>query len=274
MPRTIVLLLVLSFTSVLTIAQTSPRLPKEPYPSTNTPGEANPASVSDLNAQLIWLMAVSPGPSDDALTTTARGAYREATLGKAGADAQANVSTILSDFRKRHDSLAADYNALIPTISRDDVWREYRDFRVKVNDLVASTMRAINDALPTSAAPLHTAIEEQKRAINVTTYNSTADTNYASNPRTAETGFAMFEGTITSAFGGNHTTSAYATAVIVGMVPGCPGKVVPMALPVTGQAPVLGPRMHPWEYVNFQYTTLLTGSPGVGIMVNCEMSAQ
>ena len=275
MPKSIVLLLVLSSTSLLTTAQTSQKLPKEPYPSMNTLGDTDPASVSDLNAQIIWLMAVSPAPADTAEVTMARSAYQRAGLGKLGATDQAKLTSILADFRKRHDAFAADYNTLVPSIGRDDVWHEYRDFRIKVNDLVEETMRAINDALPGNAAQLHTTIEEQKRSINLTTYKSSADAAYASNPRTAATGFAMIEGTVTNANrdGDRRSALAYATAVIVGMVPGCPGKVVPVVLPVSGGAPVNGPATHPWEYVNFQYTTRPTG-PGIGIMVNCEMTVR
>jgi hypothetical protein len=272
MPK-IIALLVLIFAPLFTAAQTSPKLPKDPYPTVNTPGDTDPASVSDVNAQLVWLMAVSPAPKDTAEVAMARSAYQRAGLGKLGADDQARLNSVLADFRKRHDSFAADYNALIPTISRDDVWREYRDFRIKVNDLVAETMRAVNDALPGSGAELHTTIEEQKRSTNLTTYKSSVDTNYASNPRTASTGFAMLEATVSDA-GHSGRLPAYATAVIVGMVPGCPGKVVPMVMPTTGQPPVEGPKSHPWEYLNFQYTTRIAGSPGVGIMVNCELPAR
>jgi hypothetical protein len=271
MPKSIVLLLVLSFTSLLTAAQTSQKLPKEPFPSMNTPGETDPAAVSDVNAQLIWLIAVSPGTLDSPEVASARSSYQRAGLGSLGAADEAKLNSILTDFRTRHDAAAAAYNALIPTISRDDVWHEYRDFRIKVNDLVAETLRSINDSFPASAAQLHTTIEEGKRSINLTTYKSSVDTDYASNPHTTSTGFAMIEGIVTNTAPGSKSSKSYATAVILGMVPGCPGKVVPMVLPANGQPPVAGLRMHPWEYVNFQYTGSVAGSPGIGTTVQCEM---
>jgi len=276
MPRAGLLLFIILVSIQVAIAQPSPQLPKDPYPSVNTPGDANPAAVSDLNAQLIWLMAASPAANDSADVAAARKSYQHAGLGYLGAADQVKLNVVLADFRSLHDAFAAAYNALMPTISRDDVWHEYRDFRIKVNDLVAETFRSINDSFPNSAAQLHTTIEEAKRSINLTTYNSSTDTSYASNARTAATGFAMIQGTVSNAVSRSNNKSPapdYATAVIVGMVPGCPGKVVPVILPTTGQPPVEGPKTHPWEYVNFQYTTRLAGSPGLGIMVNCEITA-
>jgi len=275
MPKAIYLLLLLVVSNFLAIAQTAPQMPKEPYPTVNTPGEANPAAVTDINAQWIWLMAVSPAAKDSPEVTAARRSYQRAGLGPLSAADESKLNAMLGEFRSRHDDFAAAYNSLIPSVSRDDVWHEFRDLRIKINDLVAETIRSINDAFPNAAGQLHTTIEEGKRSINLTTYNSSADKNYASNPRTAATGFAMVQGTVTNATsqaGAKPPAVAYVTAVIVGMVPGCPGKIVPLVMPMTGGPPVEGPKTDKWDYMNFQYTTRLAGSPGIGMMVNCEMT--
>jgi hypothetical protein len=41
-------------------AQAAPQRPADDFPSLNTPGETTPQAVSDLNAQLIWLLAAAP----------------------------------------------------------------------------------------------------------------------------------------------------------------------------------------------------------------------
>ncbi|HZD31219.1 MAG TPA: hypothetical protein VE779_06115, partial [Candidatus Angelobacter sp.] len=59
-------------------AQAAPQRPADDFPSLNTPGETTPQAVSDLNAQLIWLLAAAPGAHDTPQETTARRAYQQA----------------------------------------------------------------------------------------------------------------------------------------------------------------------------------------------------
>src|SRR5450755_5203295 len=182
MPKVAVLLLLIAICPLLATAQSAPQQPPATdFPSVTTPGDTNPEAVSDLNAQLIWLLAAAPSTPDSTEGTAARSEYQRAAFGHLSAQDQAKLSTILGDFRSRHDRFAADYNALVPSISRDDLWSAYRDFRLKVNDLVAETIRTINDAFPESSSRLHTTLEECKRSVSLTVYRSSVDANYASN---------------------------------------------------------------------------------------------
>lgn len=267
MRRSLTLLLVAAFCSVVAFAQTDAP-PPGGFPSVTTEGNSRPETVSDLNAQLIWLMAAAPASQDSPQESAARKEYQHAALGNLNAQQFENLNGILREFRTRHDAFAAEYNALVPSMVRDDVWVEYRNFRNKVNDLVAETIRHLNDSFPSGSSQLHSTIEDAKSHIAVTTYHSSVDTNYSSNPRTTATGFAMFEGAISS----NAKGAGYVTAVVVGMVPGCRGKVFPLVMVSSGAAPIVGPETLPWEYVNFQYTTSTSRAVNLGgMMVNCEM---
>ena len=267
MRRSFTLLLVLAISPLVAFAQTDAPAPGD-FPSVTTAGNSRPETVSDLNAQLIWLMAAAPASHDSPQESAARKEYQRAGLGNLTAQQFESLNGVLREFRTRHDGFAADYNALVPSMGRDEVWVEYRNFRNKVNDLVAETIRRLNESFPAGSSQLHSTIEDAKSNISVTTYHSSVDTNYSSNPRTTATGFAMFQGTISS----NAKGVGYVTAVIVGMVPGCRGKVFPLVMVSSSGAPVLGPKTLPWEYINFQYTMPTSRAVNLeGIMVNCEM---
>ena len=267
MRRLFPLLLVVGFVSLAAFAQTDAPPPGE-FPSVTTTGNTRPETVSDLNAQLVWLMAAAPASNDSPQESAARNEYQREALGKLSVQQLESLGGILREFRSRHDAFAGEYNALVPTMARDDVWVEYRNFRNKVNDLVAETVRHLNDSFPADSSQLHSTIEGAKSHIAVTTYHSSVDTNYSSNPRTTATGFAMFTGTISS----NTKGVGYATAVVVGMVPGCRGKNFPLVMVSSSSAPIVGPMTLPWEYINFQYTTPTSKAAGLaGIMVTCEM---
>jgi hypothetical protein len=254
-------LLIVTLVGVLTVAAQSP---EDKLPTVTTQGTTNPEAISDLNAQLIWLLGAAPGPQDSSNETAARAAYRQTAFGKMDTGTREKLDGLLREFRVRHDALAAEYNARIPSVQREDVWVVYRDFRVKVNDLVAETVRTLYAALPDGGSRWHSTIQETKRTIYLSAYRSSADPEYASNPRTASTGFTYIQGAVS---GGGH----FLTAVIVGMVPGCPGKVYPTV--VIGGASAEGPLLHPREYMNFQRTQA-SAPDNYGIAVQCAIPTQ
>ena len=196
--------------------------------------------------------------------------YLLGAFGGANAANQEKVVAALREFRARHDAIAAEYNALIPSVAREDVWMEYRNFRVKVNDLVAETVRNLYSMFPDSAGLFHTAIEQTKRTIYLSAYKSTADPDYANSPRAAASGFTYIQGAVTGNAIVKHSTTTYVTAVIAGMVPGCPGKVLPTV--TIGGALSEGPHLHPWEYMDFQSTRATTSNKAdYGIAVQCAI---
>jgi hypothetical protein len=267
MRRSFTLFFLIALCSLVAFAQTDAP-PPGGFPAVTTEGNTRPETVSDLNAQLVWLMAAAPSSQDSPQESAARKEYQRGALGNLSAQQSESLNGTLRDFRNRHDASAAEYNALVPSMARDDVWVEYRNFRNKVNDLVADTIRRLNDSFPAGSSQFHSTIEDLKSHISVTTYHSSVDANYSSNPRTTVTGFAIFQGTISS----NTKGVGYVTAVIVGMVPGCRGKNFPLVILSSNTAPIMGPPTLPWEYINFQYTTPTSKAVGLaGIMVNCEM---
>ena len=273
MPKTLLLLLLIAACAMPTVAQS----PSEKLPTVTTGGDLNPEVVSDTNAQLVWLLAASPTALDTDLEKVARSEYQRAAFGALSAPNQAALNATLREFRIRHDAYATEYNALIPSISRDDVWMEYRNFRVKVNDLVAETIRNLYSTFPDSAGPFHTAIEECKRTMYLSSYRSTADPDYATSPRAAATGFTYIQGAVAGRSRApekqNASYGGVITAVIVGMVPGCPGKVVPSVFLGGSDAGADGPHIHPWEYMNFQMTgRVRNAQSGYVIAVNCAIS--
>jgi hypothetical protein len=266
MPKVAILLLLIVTCALCLSAQNA----ADKLPTVTTSGNLNPEVVSDINAQLIWLLAVSPTVKDALDETTARGVYFQYAFGGAKAANQEKVIAALCEFRARHDAIAAEYNALIPSVAREDVWMEYRNFRVKVNDLVAETVRNLYTMFPDSAGQLHTAIEQTKRTIYLSAYKSSADPDYASSPRAAATGFTYIQGAVTGNATIQHSTTTYVTAVIAGMVPGCPGKVFPTV--TIGGALAQGLHLHPWEYMDFQNTRATTSNNAdYGIAVQCAI---
>jgi hypothetical protein len=266
MPRFASLLLLLFCCAFPLLSQS----PADKLPTVTTSGNLNPEVVSDINAQLIWLLASSPTVKDSLDETTARGVYLLDAFGGANASNQQNVAAALREFRVRHDAIAAEYDALIPSVEREDVWMEYRNFRVKVNDLVAETARNLYSMFPDSSSQFHTAIEQTKRTIYLSAYKSSADPDYASSPRAAATGFTYIQGAVTGKAVVRHSTTTYVTAVIVGMVPGCPGKAFP-TVTIEG-ALVQGPHLHPWRYMDFQNTRASrSNEANYGIAVQCAI---
>ena len=82
-------------------------------------------------------------------------------------NASAPLVKLLGDFRSAYDSLVSEFNTRISTVPPNDVWKEYRDFRVKTNDLVAETIRTLNNTFPVDAAALRSAIQRGKEGITV-----------------------------------------------------------------------------------------------------------
>ena len=245
-------LLILLF-SLFAAAQ-SGQGPEDSLPTAGVDGSKNPEAISDINAQLVWLLAASPSASDSAVEQAARQAYQQQAL-KVDAANAAKLNTLLRDFSSQHDALAADYNASAPSISRDELWREYRNFRNKENDLVAVTVRAINDQFPAAAAQFTSTVQEAKRSMQLSFYRSSTNPDYITNPRTAVTGFAYIQGAV-SATSSSGKPTRYQTVLIVGMVPGCPGKVLPKLLNIVGGNAgwTEGPKFSPVEYMSFQNT--------------------
>jgi hypothetical protein len=266
MPRiAIFLLLILCFAFPLFAQSAADKLP-----TVTTGGNLNPEVVSDTNAQLIWLLAASPTVKDSLDEATARNVYLLDAFAGPSAANQEKIVAALREFRTRHDAIASEYNALVPSIARENVWMEYRDFRVKVNDLVSETVRNLYSMFPDSAGQFHTAIEQTKRTIYLSSYKSSADPDYASSPRAAATGFTYIQGAVTGHAAVKHSTTTYVTAVIAGMVPGCPGKVFPTV--TIGGALAQGPHLHPWDYMDFQSTQAAKSNKAeYGIAVQCAL---
>ncbi len=265
MPRFAILLLLLVCSAFPLLSQSA----ADQLPTVTTGGNINPEVVSDINAQLIWLLAAAPTVRDSLDEATARSVYQRLAFGNDAANGQ-KVNAALREFRVHHDAIAAEYNALIPSVAREDVWVEYRNFRVKVNDLVAETVRNIYSMFPDSASQFHTAIEQTKRTIYLSAYKSSSDPDYASSPRAAATGFTYIQGAVTGDTVVKQSATKYVTAVIAGMVPGCPGRVFPTV--AIGGASVEGPHLHPWEYMDFQSTQTITDNKaGYGIAVKCAI---
>src|SRR5664279_2638549 len=266
MAKVSILLLLIVVSPLLTIGQSKLPSASDRLPTVTTPGKTNPETVSDINAQLIWLLGASPAPHDSAMETAARSAYWREAFGNLSFQDQEKLSATLRDFRSHHDAFAAEYNGLVPSISRDDVWKEYRDFRVKVNDLVAETVRTLNDLFPDSAAQFHSTVEVGKSFMFLSSYRSSADPDYATSSRAAATGFTFIQGAVSG--------GPFATGVTVGMVPGCPGKMIPqIRVGTADDSLVMGPPTAPWEYVNFQVTKpIAEHQVKYSSMVNCFIS--
>jgi hypothetical protein len=266
MPKVIILLLLIAANALAAPAQSQSQSAIDKLPTVTTQGDTNPEAVSDINAQLIWSLAASPAPQDTSVETAARSEYQSVAFGRLNVQNQEKLNATLRDFRSRHDAFAADYNAAVPSVSRNDVWEVYRDFRIKVNDLVAETVRALNDQFPDSAAQFQSVIQTCKATMALSAYRSSSDPNYASNPRTAATGFTYIQGAVTN--------GAYTTAVIVGMVPGCPGRVYPQVAIGGSDASVDGPHIHPWQYMHFQQTGRVNRpQTGYVIAVECAIGS-
>lgn len=274
--RTLVVVLLFALPAAVTFAQVDP----SKLPTVATGGNTNPGAISDINAQLIWLLAATVPPGqlsgeesmDDRIAASLM--IRVGTLGTLNPEQGKKLESRLSQFRSAHDALAADYNARISSVAREDVWMEYRDFRVKVNDLVADTIRTLNNDFPDSASSLRSAIQRVRDNVFVSTYKSSTDPDYANSPRTAATGFAYIQGAVAnSAYDPEGKTVHYITAVVTGMVPGCPGKPYPTAT-IDG-AIVEGPKLSPLQYMNFQRTRKSTSErPSYFIAVKCAIPSE
>ena len=269
MPKAAILLLLVPFCVLPAPAQSA----ADKLPTVTTGGNLNPEAVSDINAQLIWLLAASPTVQDSLDEGIARSIYQLDAFAGLNAGNQEKLVSALREFRTRHDAIAAEYNALIPSVAREDVWVEYRDFRVKVNDLVAETVRNLYSMFPESAAQFHTAIEQCKRTIYLSAYKSSVDPDYATSPRAASTGFTYIQGAVASGPAGKQSAAGYVTAVIAGMVPGCPGRVYPqIRIGAESGAWIDGPQQPPLEYLNYQVTKPVGSQSGYLIAVSCALA--
>jgi len=278
MSRPLVVLSLLLTSAILVLAQVDPNK----LPTVTTGGNTNPEAISDINAQLIWLLAAAPGPSvgspnhpDQTIDrSSASTLYQFTALPSVKPNTSEQLVGILGGFRSTYDSLVSDFNTRIASFPRDDVWREYRDFRVKINDLVTDTIRTLNTTFPEDASTLRSEIQRARDTISVSTYKSSSDPDYASNPRTAATGFAYIQGAVSvAAFAGDGKSPVHwVTAVMVGMVPGCPGK--PFATATIDGAYMEGPKIGPWQYMDFQESRKSSSSqPSYFFAVQCAIPA-
>ena len=255
MVRMQVVLSLVFLSAVFAFAQVDP----DKLPTATTQGNTNPEAISDINAQLIWLLAASPGlgvgsspTADEIKNKMAASLLYQLTAFPSGKPrANEQLVGILVGFRTAYGALVSDFNARIASVPRDDVWREYRDFRVKTNDLVTQTIQTLNNTFPDDVASLRSEIQRARDNISVSTFRSSSDPDYANNPHTAATGFAYIQGAVSvSAFTGDSKSPVrWITAVIVGMVPGCPGKPFP-TVTIDGSY-VEGPQSSPFAVHRF-----------------------
>jgi hypothetical protein len=277
MSKALVLAVLLTLCAVSAIAQP----PADKLPTVTTMGNTNPEAISDINAQLIWLIAAAPpsttrmsGPPEQAIDQFSAGMLYRFTAFPAAmsGDRNTKLMEILGNFRSAYDSLINDFNAGIASVPRDDIWKVYRDLRVKTNDLVVATIRTLNNTFPENADSLRNEIQRARDTISVSTYKSSSDPDYANNPRTAATGFAWIQGgvSVAASDGKDETIAHWITVVIEGMVPGCPGKLFPTAT-IDGKY-VEGPKIEPVQYMDFQKTVRSTSSrPGFLLGVKCAI---
>ena len=276
--RATVLLLLIALCPLFASGQS----PSGKSATVTTDGKQNPGAVSDINAQLIWLLAASPAAKDSPDEWKVRFLHQVRAFAHGrdadGARPGAKLAPLLREFRSRHDEIAAQYNALIPSVAREDVWVEYRNFRVKINDLVAETVRNLYNTFPESASSFHTAIEQCKQNITLFSYNSSTDPDYATSPRAATTGFTYIQGAVSSGWLTNvedhkHKEVRSVTVVITGMVPGCPGLVFPnVKIGSVSGAWIEGPKQQTLEYMNFQVTRPLGADEKFWVAVSCEIA--
>ena len=274
MLRPIVVALLFALSAVVALAQVAP---DKLYIDVIS-GKTNPEAIPDVDAQLIWLLAAAPdsptgssGQPDqmmDRFVTTSL--PQRLAFPSVKPNASAPLVKLLGDFRSAYDSLVSEFNTRISTVPPNDVWKEYRDFRVKINDLVAETIRTLNNTFPVDAAALRSAIQRGKEGIIFSTNKSLSDPEYDSDRRNATTGFGYISaGVSVSAF--EHGKSvAWITTVIVGMIPGCPGK--PYATVSVDGSVTEGPQVSPIEYVYFLHTDRANSmSPSYSRSVQCAV---
>lgn len=108
MPKVAILLLLIACCGLAATAQSA----ADKLPTVTTGGNLNPEVVSDINAQLIWLLAASPTVKDSQDEATARNVYLLDAFGGANGANQEKLVDALREFRARHDAIAAEYNAL------------------------------------------------------------------------------------------------------------------------------------------------------------------
>lgn len=249
--RPLVVVLVLILSTIIAFAQSD----SDKLPLVSIGGSTNAEAVSDINAQLIWLLAATAKPGErgreeymDAMT--AGMLIRVSAFGTLDQEQQQKLASILSQFRSTHDSLAADYNSRISEVGRESVGKEYQDFRVKVNDLVADTMRTLNSTFPDSAASLHSTMQNVRKNTFIASVRGSNNIDYASDPNTAATGFAYIQGAVVNSASFRGEKLEYITVVMIGMVPGCPGQPFPTVNLDSMRAE--GPKIGPLEYMNYQ----------------------
>src|SRR5271169_6477172 len=103
MPKAIILLLSVALFALLSRAVLVAQSDADKLPTVTTQGDTNPEAVSDINAQLIWLLAASPGAQDSPLEIAARSEYQQIAFGMLGPGDQSQLSSSLRNFRSRHD---------------------------------------------------------------------------------------------------------------------------------------------------------------------------
>ena len=219
-------------------------------------GKTNPEAIPDVDAQLIWLLAAAPvtmAPSEG--QPIDRGAathlLRRTAFPSVKPSESEPLDQVLGGFHSAYDSLVHEFNARIDSVPPNDVWKEYRDFRVKVNTLVAETIRTLNNKFPEDAASLRSEIERAKGGIMFSSYKS-SDPNYERERVAPATGFGYLLGALSSSALFHDKAVGWITTVIVGMIPGCPGK--PYATVNVDGVVTNGPQLSPVESVYFVHS--------------------
>jgi hypothetical protein len=274
MPKPIVVVLLFALSAVVALAQVAP----DKLYIDEISGKTNPEAIPDVDAQLIWLLAAAPvvpmaSPSERGQMMDRLGAtfvLQLTAFPSVKLSANGHLVETLDGFRSSYDSLVSEFNNRIASVPPNDVWKEYRDLRVKINDLVANTIRILNNTFPEDAAALRSEIQRAKGGTSFSSYKSLSDPNYDSDRRNAATGFGYIVGALSISAVEHGKNVAWITTVIVGMIPGCPGK--PYATVSVDGSVTEGPQVSPVEYVYFLHTDKANSvSPSYSNSVQCAV---
>ena len=262
MLRPIVVVLLFALLGVVALAQ----LPPGKLYIDATSGKTNPESIPDVDAQLMWLLAAtqevpigSPSERQMIYGLVATSTLRYTAFPSVKPNASTPLLKVLGGFRSSYNSLVHEFNARISSVPPNDVWKEYRNFRVKINDLVADTIRTLNNAFPEDVAALHSEIQRTKEGIMFSTYKILSNPDYQSDRRNAATGFGYIQGNVSVSTIEQDKIVVWIRTVIVGMIPGCQGE--PYATVSVDGSVTEGPKVSPLEYIDFQHTDKTNSAP-------------
>ena len=274
MPRPIVVVLLFALLGVVALAQDAP----DKLYIDEIRGNTDPKAIPDVDAQLIWLLAATQGvpigsPSESQMMDRyfATFVLQFTAFPSVKPSASLPLKKMLGDFRSSYNSLVHEFNTRISSVPPNDVWKEYRDVRVRINDLVADTMRNLNTTFPEDVAALHSEINRAKTGIRFSSYKSLSNPDYQSDRRNAATGFGYIQGNVSVSTIEQDKIVVWIRTVIVGMIPGCQGE--PYATVSVDGSVTEGPKVSPLEYIDFQHTDKANSmSPSYSSYVKCQVT--